>query len=581
MKNCLRKWFRHLLLISITSVGAAAASPAQAHDLPIFDSVGLYNCFGFDQQTWQLDPNLSSIASHVTSVSQPAIDWSSSGWSWCFGDSSNLATVQTEPRQEFSYLGPATSQSNFSSDLTFSHISDSLSPVKDDSTPLTALAESNGSDELDEFQGCEGEMQFDCFPSKRHNSEPIHTTLDDALASEESGCPEEFGCPAELEELNGESDSEDAIASDVPDMSGEATDEFDAFDQSDEAETLVNEEFVEIVPDLPEQELPSFSNMLEAGYSMLPKFSLTEAYSGLKSWVLTGVKPTVQAAQSGSFETLEAKDLSSRSNNDSNYLRSRKLIDDYLDGESFVRDWRNLQLFRNPTPAEPTGLTAEYSWNAPVRDEIARAEPLIPAKASLAGAWTELASAIENFECYWAQETFSFAYTNVLGRSLGTAVSAIQRKTSHQIAQWSQHFDISQQSALVGTLDQEMLGQPLFVIHQLDGKEFLLPAKQAKHWNTVPQLPAAKPIDWQAIVAKSAALRSDASDHRQARANYVEANRDLASVSFGQLSKNLLRSTTVGLDGLADRIHGLAKSIRMTLEVGTQVAELGEGDSVR
>ncbi len=551
MKNCLRKWFRHLLLISITSVGAAAASPAPAHDLPIFDSIGLYNCFGLSSQTWQLDPNLSSLADQITIATEPSVDWTSSGWSWCFGDSSTLEKVQTQDRQEFSYLGPATSQSSQFSQSAFAQLSDGFSPVKDDYRQFDL---DSNIDDSEEFQGCESD-EFDCFPAKRFVSQPSvesNSGVQSHPAYYDEGCPDE---------------SEDA------------SEAIEDSNDSDEAQTLVNEEFVEIVPDLPEQEIPSFSNMLEAGYNMLPKFSLSDAYSGLRSWLLTDVKPAVLAIQPNHSDSTPADELTAVPNADSNYLRSRRLVDDYLDGESFVRDWRNLQLFRNPTPAEPVGVSAEYGWNAPISDEIAQAEPLTD--SALQNTLSGIASAIESFECLWAQEKFSFTHTRALGKNLAGAILTLEKKTAAQISRLSNLLNASHSIAVSDTHDLEMLGQPLFVIHRLDGKEFLLPAKQAKHWNTVPQLPNPKSIDWQAIVVKSAVIGNNLAGHGQLRSNYVEANASRDAVYFGQLSKNLIRSTTFGLDVLADRIHGVANTLRLTLDGNAQVAELGDGESVR
>ncbi|MFO0940163.1 MAG: hypothetical protein U0930_05295 [Pirellulales bacterium] len=572
MKNCLRKWFRHLLLISITSVGVAAASPANAHDLPIFDSIGLYNCFGLSSPNWQLDPNLSSIANQVTSAAQA--DWTNSGWSWCFADTPNLDTIQTEPRQEFSYLGPATSQASPQVEIPFSQFSDSFAPVRTD------IATSSDDVASDDYEGCENDVEFDCFPAKRIVTEPSQFAYDDV------------GCPADIEGSDVRNSDEsiasenDFMADDVYLSDEEMTDDDELSSESSlnapndtvEAETLVNEDYVEIVPDLPEQEIPSFSNMLDAGYSMLPKFSLTDSYSGLRSWVLANVKPTVLAAEPDAFDSSTVSQFAGNSNNSANYLSSRPLIDDYLGGESFVRDWRNLQLFRNPTPTEPAGFIGEYGWNAPLHDEIAQSEPTKYSNDNLLELWKGLASAIETIECYCAQETYSFSHTHAAGWNLGQAISSIQRQPSEQVAKFSRQLEKLQQNQFV---DLEMLGQPLFVIHRLDGKEFLLPAKQAKQWNTVPQISAATTIDWRAIAAKSAAFGNISKIHPKRSGNFVEASEAQAGLSLSQISKNLVRSTSVGLDGLADRLHSWANSLRLTVDIGTQVADLTEGDSVR
>ncbi len=468
MRNRFKQWVRRVIMLSFASAGAVVSSAATAHDLPIFDTIGLSNCFGVNSQSLGLDADQADLARSLSNpLRDPFAPFQDKSWNWCFANDFNIEN--TTPRlPESKQLAPQASE--------------------------------------DCFDSCD---ELDYLNESQDSSQPLH------------------------DETNGIPTNYDNAPSDQP-------------ASKDSYLAILNASNIK---------LPSID--LQAA---LEQFSQT-VQSAVKQ--IASIEPVViggEAELAAIDEDANLAEVESISESASfNYLRNRPLVDDYLDGESFVRDWRSLRPLSSPARFDSLNIQSNLLLDHKNSGELPIA---IPAHANNVAEFAAVVfSELENLQCMWVQETFHFDATRSFAKSIATFDLGIGNSTDAAFQKLARFWSNSEQQtshlAEYAACD-DFFGQPLFVIQKLDGKEFLLPAKQARHWNTVP------------LIAKQANVPEKAVDAT------IESK-----IAISTVARNLIQSASIGLDRLANQLHGIASSLRLSAEVDAQVANLGDDEDVR
>ncbi len=468
MRNRFKQWVRRVIMLSFASVGVLANSAASAHDLPIFDTVGLSNCFGISSQNWSFEAGQADLArSFPNPLRDPFAPFQDKSWNWCFAD-------------------------DFSIENTTPKLPESKQMVPQESE--------------DSFDSCD-ELAF--LNESQDNSQPLH------------------------DEING-----------IPTNYDHATSQQPA--SKDSYLSILNASNIKLPSIDLQAALEQFSQTIQAAVKQI---------ASIEPVIIAG-----EAELAAIDEDKNRAEVESLSESASfNYLRYRPLVDDYLDGESFVRDWRSLRPLSSPAHFESLNIQSNLLLDHKNSEELPVA---IPAHANDVAEFAVLAFAeLENLQCLWAQEIFQFDATRSFAKSIATFDLGIGNSTDAAFQKLARFWNRPEQQPnqlLEYAYSDDFFGQPLFVIQKLDGKEFLLPAKQARHWNTVP------------LIAKQANAPEKADD------TTIEAKIEISSVA-----RNLVQSASIGLDRLANQLHGIATNLRLSVEVDAQVANLGDDEDVR
>lgn len=491
MRNRFRQWVRHLALLSLTSVGILTSSNSHAHDLPIFDSRGLYNCFGLNAPVWQSELISAKQPGQQSQHDKSTIQKHAASSNWCFADSQLDTSADEADTFDPFALNCFNNQSN-----ARSSIGNSTFPTTQNFGLLDAPELSD--------EPCLDQEAMGEFESETGGSSIISTTL--------------VGCRALIQA----------------------------------AKTTIDE-----------LDLADFISQFRDTLA-------SSAYVQSNSAVVTSARPLDLSAQIATFEQDAFRNQ--------NPFRTRPLVDDYMSGESFVRDWRSLQslnLFGRNDKA------IDYSFN-PTNDVLPHAISSHRINnVNLLDGFSFVVSQIENAQCWFSQE----AYQPELSKQLGAYVAkvdigAVQASCStfDQVVTSIKSLP-ERQSTLIASSSKsnlDVLGQPLFVIQRLDGKEFLLPAKQALHWNSVPTFAfksARTSFPWpQNFVLKSGIdQRTDVTTQSSGPGIYNLEN----------AARGLIETTSQGLDRIADSLRHFAIQLRSVINSDSQIANRENDGDVR
>lgn len=518
MRNRFKQWVRRLIMLSFASVGVLASSAASAHDLPIFDTVGLSNCFGINSQNWNFEAGQADLAhSFANPLRDPFAPFQDKSWNWCFAD--DFSIENTTPK-----LPEAT------------HLAPEESEVLADRTVLDQGTKNQGTQIVPDW-------------------------------------PED--CRDFVEASSGEREADELDATRPAEIDKDSCDELDYLNDSQDNSQQLHDETngipasYENTPSDESASKDSYLAILNASNIKLPSIDLQAAVEqfsqSFQSAVrhITSINPVVIADEAELASTVDNSDSaevdSLNTSTSDNYLRNRPLVDDYLDGESFVRDWRSLRPLNNPGHFDNLNLQADLLSNHDHSEDLPQA---IPAHASdVAEFVTVVFTEFENLQCLWASETHQFDSVRSFSESIANFDLGIGNSSEAAFQQLAKLWNQSEQQPNhlpEYAASDDFFGQPLFVIQQLDGKEFLLPAKQARHWNTVP------------MIAKQSIAPEQAIDHS------IES-----TTAFSSVARSLVQSASIGLDKLAIQLHGFASNMRLSVEFDAQVAKRGDNEDVR
>jgi hypothetical protein len=289
----------------------------------------------------------------------------------------------------------------------------------------------------------------------------------------------------------------------------------------------------------------SYLSLIHAIGTRIPRFDLKQTLKDLPKAILG-----MYQGQQDIAESVVAPE------DEANYLSSRPLVDDFLDGESFVRDWRSDQSYR--------GLNRfDYLIDDSLTESLAVAEPKRPRLD--AGPWLEdLLHILSDFQCSSSQELRDFQRTGHFSQQVGESLANLNVKSSDVLNQnagsvlaWASQPQSTPNQAEFVQLDS-LFGQPAFVIYQLEGKEFLLPAKQARHWNSVPTF-------------------QSQTDRLQAESTIGP---DFAAVQSILVSE-LANSVSDGLELVASQLQQFANRLRAVAQEESQVANRSDAEGIR
>jgi hypothetical protein len=289
----------------------------------------------------------------------------------------------------------------------------------------------------------------------------------------------------------------------------------------------------------------SYLSLIQSIGFRIPRFNLNETLKEFPKAILGMYQDQQDNAELVGAPAVEA-----------NYLNTRPLVDDYLDGESFVRDWRSDQSYR--------GLNRfDYLVDDTLSESLAVAVPKRPRLD--AGPWLEeVLHILSDFQCSSSQELRDFHLTGHFSRKVGRSLANFAGKNSDVINQkassllvWASKPQPASNHMEFAQLDS-LFGQPAFVIYQLEGKEFLLPAKQARHWNSVP-----------AFQSRTDRLQAES-----------EVDRDFAAVQSILVSE-LAISVSDGLELVATQLQQFASRLRAVAQEESQVANRSEAEGIR
>lgn len=236
------------------------------------------------------------------------------------------------------------------------------------------------------------------------------------------------------------------------------------------------------------------------------------------------------------------------------YQSPRRLVDDYLSDESFVRDWRTSQSYRGlnrldyvQNQSDSASLTADIS--GPIRSD---ARPWIAAAVE----------ALDYLQCGISQELYDLMLTAHFSRQAGGLLAKLQGEASSALNRQVRDFSIwaaAQTPVKQPSMGQpdNLFGQPAFVIFNVGGKEFLLPAKQARHWNCVP------------MKSKTAGLTAD----RPSASDFASAQ--------SLLVRELAFSVSDRLELAASQLQRVAGLLRSVADVESQLANRSESEEIR
>lgn len=537
MRNRFKQWVRRLIMLSFASVGALASSAASAHDLPIFDTVGLSNCFGINSPNWSFEAGQADLArSFANPLRDPFAPFQDKSWNWCFAD--DFSIENTTPKL------PETTRSAPQATDDFADRSDAELGSENQST------ENHGTKIIPDWpEDCREflEANLDGLESDGLGSDDLATDEFDATQSAEI---DEDSC----DELDYLKDSQD----DSQQLNDETNGIPATYEKTPSDESASKDSYLAIL-NSSNIKLPSID--LQAALEQFSQSiqSAVRHIASIEPVIIAGEAEVAAIDEDTDRSEVEPLDTSTSDN----YLRNRPLVDDYLDGESFVRDWRSLRPLSSSAHFDSLNIQSSLQSNLLSNHENSEELPqAIPAHANdVAEFATVVFAEIENLQCIWASETFHFDSVRRFSGSIATFDLGIGNSTEAAFQQLAKFWNQSEQQPNhlpEYAASDDFFGQPLFVIQQLDGKEFLLPAKQARHWNTVP------------MIAKQSIAPEKTDD------SSIESTTAISSVA-----RNLLQSASIGLDKLANQLHGIASNLRLSVEVDAQVANRGDDEDVR
>lgn len=532
MRNRFKQWVRRVIMLSFASVGALTSSTASAHDLPIFDTVGLSNCFGINSQNWGFEAGQADLArSFANPLRDPFAPFQDKSWNWCFAD-------------------------DFSIENTTSKLPES--------TRSAPQATDDSADRLEADLGSENQS------TENHGTKIIPDWPEDCREFLETNSDELESDKFAINEFA----TDEFDARQVAEIDEDSCDELDYLDDSQDDSPKQYDESngipatYENTPSDESASKDSYLAILNSSNIKLPSIDLQAALEqfsqSLQSAVrhIASIEPVVIAGEAelaAIEEDTDRSEVESLNTSSDNYLRNRPLVDDYLDGESFVRDWRSLRPLSSTAHFDSLNIQSNLLSN---RQDSAELSQAVPAHQNdVAEFATVVFAELENIQCVWAAETFHFDSVRSFSESIATFDLGIGNSTAAAFQQLANYWNKSEQQPnqlLEYAASDDFFGQPLFVIQQLDGKEFLLPAKQARHWNTVP------------MFAKQSAAPEKADD-----------SSIHSTIAISSVARNLLQSASIGLDKLANQLHGIASSMRLSVEVDAQVANRGGDEDVR
>jgi hypothetical protein len=282
----------------------------------------------------------------------------------------------------------------------------------------------------------------------------------------------------------------------------------------------------------------SFIALIHSIGVRIPSFNLAETIEQLGKFAWTENKAIDQSTEN-----------SSESSEQTNYLANRRLMDDYLSGESFVGDWRFEQSYRGLNRFDH--LHQDFD-----AQPLAVAEPKRPAFDASSEVAAVL-SYVEEIQCLATQELHDLKWTSHYSKQFGEQLAAIEHKSLNKIQTQADHFlshlqflhDADSNQLATGI---EAHGLDSYAICELEGREFLLPSKLAKQWNQVPSVPSTE---------------------------IASASED--SITTTQLVRNLAGSASTGLDFVASKLQRFAQQLRAMADDGSQIANRPDADGIR
>lgn len=271
------------------------------------------------------------------------------------------------------------------------------------------------------------------------------------------------------------------------------------------------------------------------------------------------------------------------SNNDG--AKQFTLVDDYLSGYSFVRDWRRSKplqesLAENFIHADDHSqvINATVVQNGSIEPKTDKDSPLATWLAGAAG-W------LENAQCQWVAESFDPEQTRKIGRQI--AMGSLQ--SSQQFQALGRWLPEAQPTSVT----------PQFVIFPSSGREYLVPASKVQSWSMESAYRAdweiapshGDGLGWNGLLSKNWQVVPNAElnlqkptfsildkpigilDTQPTMAQFSTTESSTLSVSPVSItpvsiaptwSQQMADQTSRGLDQVADWLHSVASRLRST-----------------